>query len=86
MAIKIFGRRLINPLQKDLSPYIGQTDNLFGFMSQRYGSDYTTRNKLKAYKNIVYGCSSLIGEALGDYTPYLEVKRGEVWERKTTSL
>jgi HK97 family phage portal protein len=81
MAIKIFGRRLINPLQRDLSPYAGQSDNYFGFMQSRYGTDYTARNKLKAYKNVVYSCTSLIGESLGDYQPYLEVKKGDVWNR-----
>jgi HK97 family phage portal protein len=79
MTIKLFGGRVT--IGKDLSPYVGQTDNLFGFMSQRYGSDYRSRNKLKAYKNVVYGCTSLIGEALGDYAPYLEEKRGDSWER-----
>jgi HK97 family phage portal protein len=80
MALKLLGGRLT--IGKTLSPYVGQTDNLFGFMRQRYGVDYRSRNKLKAYKNVVYGCSSLIGEALGDYAPYLEVKKGEVWERQ----
>lgn len=80
MVIKLFGGRV--QIGKDLSPYAGQTDGFFGFMQQRYGSDYSTKNKLKAYKNIVYGCTSLIGEALGDYTPYLEIKKGDVWERQ----
>lgn len=79
MVLKLFGGRIT--IGKDLSPYIGQTDNLYGFLQQRYGVDYTVRNKLKAYKNIVYACTSLIGEALGDYMPYLEQKRGDNWER-----
>lgn len=79
MALKLFGGRL--QIGKDLSPYQGQTDNLYGFMQQRYGTDYNSKNKLKAYKNVVYACTSIIGEALGDYTPYVEQKRGDVWER-----
>lgn len=80
MRLKLFGGRVT--IGKDLSPYVGQADNFFGFMQgQRYGVDYRTRNKLKAYKNVVYGCVSLIGESCGDYTPYLEKKSGKVWER-----
>ena len=79
MVIKLFGGRIT--IGKDLSPYAGQTDNFFGFMMGKYGSDYRSRNRLKAYKNVVYGCTSLIGEAMGDYEPYLEQKRGDTWER-----
>ena len=79
MAIKLFGGRLI--IRKNLSPYVGQADSTWGFLQGRYGMDYRRRNKLKAYKNIVFGCVSLIGEAIGDYTPYLEEKRGKTWER-----
>lgn len=82
MTIKIFGRTLVNPFQKDLSNYSGQADNFWSFMSQRFGVDYRSRSKLKAYKNIVFGCVSLIGEAMGgEYEPYLEIKKGDVWER-----
>jgi HK97 family phage portal protein len=79
MRLKLFGGRVT--IGKDLSPYAGQADNYFGFMQQRYGTDYRVRNRLKAYKNVVFGCTSLIGDALCDYIPYLEQKRGDTWER-----
>lgn len=79
MALKLFGGRIM--IGKDISPYTGQADNAFGFLQQKYGTDFRSRGKLKAYRNVVYGCVSLIGEALGDYAPYLEQKRGDVWER-----
>jgi hypothetical protein len=34
MLIKLFGGRIT--IGKDLSPYAGQTDNLYGFLQQRY--------------------------------------------------
>lgn len=78
MLIKLLGGRVT--LGKNITPYTGQNDN-WGFFQQRYGLDYRTRNKLKAYKNVVYGCTSLIGETVADYSPYLEKKVGKVWER-----
>lgn len=81
MRLKLFGRRLVSPIQRDLSPYQGQADNVFGFLSQKYGVDFRSRNRLKAYKGVVYGCVSLIGAAMTDYRPYLEQKKGKVWER-----
>lgn len=77
--IKLLGGRLI--IGKGVSQYTGQADNFFSLMTQRFGIDYVSKNRLKAYKNIVYGCVSLIGDALGEYQPYLEEKRGKVWER-----
>lgn len=79
MLIKLFGGRL--QIGKDINPYTGHNDLPFGFLGQRFGTDYRTQNKLKAYKNVVYGCTSLIGEALGDYTPFVEQKKGDTWER-----
>lgn len=76
---KIFGREII--IGKDLSQYVGSDDDLWKMMTSKYGVDYSTKNKLKAYKGVVYGCVSLIGEELGDYEPYLEEKRGDKWYR-----
>lgn len=79
MAIKLFGGRLV--LGKDLAQYAGRADEAFAVMQQRYGADYKSRNRLDAYRNVVYDCVSLIGEAMGDYTPYVERKNGDQWER-----
>lgn len=79
MKLKIFGRTILTG--KDLSQYFGRTDDLYSIIQQKYGTDYRIRNRLDAYKNIVYGCVSLIGEALGDYAPYVEKKNGDQWER-----
>lgn len=79
MALKLFGGRLV--IGKDLGQHVGTSDEFWGFMQQKYGVDYSKRNKLKAYKGVVYGCCSLIGEQLGDYKPYLEERRGKDWIR-----
>lgn len=80
MALRLFGGRVI--IGKDLSPYQGQTDGPYSFMQGKYGADYRTRSKLKAYRNVVYACTSLIGEALGgEYEPYIEQRRGDKWVR-----
>lgn len=78
MKLKIFGRTILTG--KDLSQYIGRTDEFYSFLGQKYGSDYTVKHRLKAYKNIVYACVTLIGEACGDYTPYIERKNGDQYE------
>lgn len=75
---KLFGRDIA--IGKDLSQYSGRTDDLFSIMQTRWGVDYTSRNRLKAYKNVVYGCVSLIGESCGAYEPILEVKQGDQWK------
>lgn len=78
MRIKLFGGRLT--IGKDLSQYVGRSDDFFAVMNQKYGVDYSVRGQLKAYKNIVYACVSLIGEACGDYEPKLKIKKGDQWE------
>lgn len=79
MALKLFGGRLV--IGKDLSQYAGRADENFAVLQQRYGSDYKSRNRLEAYRNVVYDCISLIGEAVGDYQPYIERKNGDQWEK-----
>lgn len=80
MKLKLFGRQVI--IGKDLSQYAGRADDMtYALMQQRYGVDYRSRNRLEAYKNIVYACVSLIGEACGDYQPYVERKNGDQWEK-----
>lgn len=79
--IKLFGGRLT--IGKDLSQYSGLGDDFVSMFSQKFGIDYGKRNKLKAYKNVVYGCVSLIGESVGDYRPYIEKRIGDKWERIT---
>lgn len=72
MAIKLFGNRVIIGKQVELEQYAGRTDDAFAYVQQnllRYGTDYTSRNRLEAYRNIVYACVSLIAEACGDYEP-----------------
>lgn len=76
--IKLFGGRLT--VGKDLSQYIGRADDFYAIMQQKYGVDYAVRNRLDAYKNVVYACTSLIGEACGDYKPMLQQKKGDQWE------
>lgn len=78
MAIKLFGGRLV--IGKELGHYQGMSDQFFAFAQSRYGVDYSKKNKLKAYKNVVYDCVSLIGEQLGDYRPIIQRRRGEKWE------
>lgn len=79
MALKLFGGRLT--LGKELSQFAGRADDSYSIVQQKYGSNYKSRNRLKAYKNVVYGCVSLIGEACGDYEPYVEKKKGDQWEK-----
>lgn len=78
MAIKLFGGRII--IGKDISQYTGTADSFYSFISQRYGMDYRVRNQLKANKNFVYDCVSLISEQCGNYTPMVQKKRGDQWE------
>lgn len=78
MAIKLFGGRVM--IGKDLSQYSGRSDDFYSVIQQRYGLDYRTRNKLEAYKNIVYDCITLIGEACGDYEPIIQKKTGDQWQ------
>lgn len=80
MKFKLLGREII--VGKDLSQFAGLADNYIQFFNQRYGVDYTSRNRLKAYKNAVFDCVSFIGEACGDYAPFIEVRNGDHWERK----
>jgi HK97 family phage portal protein len=75
---KIFGNEIA--IGKDLNQYNGRSDDLLSVTQSKYGYDYRTRNKLRAYRNVVYGCVSLIGEACGGYQPILQQKRGDQWE------
>lgn len=79
MKLKLFGRDIL--IGKDLSQFAGRADDFYSLNLFKYGTDYKSRNRLKAYKNIVYGCVSLIGEACGDYEPYVERKNGDQWEK-----
>lgn len=79
MKFKLLGREVI--IGKDLSQFAGRSDDFYAMNQFRYGIDYRIRDRLKAYKNVVYGCVSLIGEACGDYTPYVEKKNGDQWEK-----
>lgn len=79
MAIKLFGGRIT--IGKDLNVYAGKVDDFFSIMQGKYGTDYTSRNRLKAYKGVVYGCVSLIGESLGAYQPVLQQKKGDQWQK-----
>lgn len=78
MKIKLFGRELL--IGKDISGYAGRSDDYYSVMQQKFGVDYRTRNRLEAYKNVVYACVSLIGEAVGDYQPIIQKKNGDRWE------
>lgn len=78
MALKLFGGRLV--IGKEISQYGGRSDEFYSVVGAKYGVDYKVRNRLEAYKNAVYGCVSLIGEACGDYVPLLQVKKGDQWE------
>lgn len=78
MKLKLFGREII--IGKDLSQYIGRADDFYSIMQQKYGVDYRVRNQLEAYKNVVYACVTLIGEACGDYAPYVERLKGDQYE------
>lgn len=75
---KIFGRDVA--IGKDLNQYSGRADDMMAVYQQKYGYDYRSRNKLRAYRNVVYGCVSLIGSACGDYQPILQQKVGDQWK------
>lgn len=75
---KIFGKEIA--VGKDINQYSGRTDDMMAVYQNKFGYDYKTRNKLRAYRNVVYGCVSLIGEACGDYEPLLQQRRGDQWE------
>lgn len=78
MLIKLFGKTITTG--KDISPGVGRADDFYGMMTQRYGVDYGSRNRLEAYKNVVYACVSLIGEQCGGYQPLIQRKKGDQWE------
>src|SRR3990167_10595880 len=78
MLIKLFGGRLT--VGKDIGQYAGRADDFYAIMNNRYGVDYRVHNRLNAYKNLVYACVSLIGEACGDYKPLIQKKNGDQWE------
>lgn len=78
MKLKILGRQIT--IGKDIGQYAGTSDDWFSVMMQKYGSDYTSKNKLEAYRNIVYACVNLIGEQCGKYEPIVQRKNGDQWE------
>jgi phage portal protein BeeE len=78
MKLKILGKEIITG--KDINQFTGRTDDMMAVYQGKYGFDYATRNKLKAYKGVVYGCVSLIAEACADYTPVLQRLKGDQWE------
>lgn len=75
---KIFGREVA--IGKDINQFTGRSDDLLAVYQNKYGFDYRTKNKLKAYRNVVHACVSLIGSACGDYEPILQQKKGDQWE------
>lgn len=79
MKLKLFGREIL--IGKDLSQFVGRADDFYSINQFKYGVNYKDRDRLKAYKNIVYACVSLIGEACGDYDPFVERKNGDQWEK-----
>lgn len=78
MKLTLFGRQML--IGKDITQYTGRTDDLFNVYAQKYGVDYRLRNRLDAYKNVVYACVTLIGESLGDYEPMVQKKNGDQWQ------
>lgn len=60
---------------------VGKDQDFYGFMGGKFGVDMDSRNKLSAYKGIVYACVSLIGESVGgQYEPQLKVRKGDQFE------
>ncbi len=78
MLIKLFGGRVT--IGKDLSQYGGTSDDFYAITQGKYGTDYSKHRQLKAYKNVVYACVSLIGDACGAYEPLVQRKKGDQWE------
>lgn len=76
--LTLFGRTIA--IGKDLNQYSGRTDDLLSVYQNKYGYDYRTRGKLRAYRNIVYACTVLTSEAMGGYEPKLQVKEGDQWK------
>lgn len=57
---------------------VGKDQDFYGFMGGKFGTDAESRNKLSAYRGIVYACVSLIGESMGgQYEPILKVRKGD---------
>jgi phage portal protein BeeE len=83
MARKTIGSAILETLTgRSLSPNQGMNDGPYAFMQGRYGSDFRSKNRLKAYQGVVFSCTSLIGEALGgEYEPYVEQRKGDKWVR-----
>jgi HK97 family phage portal protein len=75
---KLLGKEIL--IGKDLSQYTGRSDDQFSILQPRYGADYTSKNRLQAYRNVVYACVSLIAEQCGSYEPILQVKNGDQWK------
>lgn len=74
---KLFGREIL--IGKRLFGY-GKEDETFGLM-QMTGTDTRSASKLDAYKGIVQGCVSLIGEAAGGmYEPIAYRRKGDQLE------
>lgn len=78
MVVKLFGGRLT--IGKELSQYGGKPDDFYGFLTQRWGVNYVSRARLKAYRNAVYDCVSLIAEQVAGYAPKMQAKKGDQWE------
>lgn len=69
VARQIVGKRLFG---------VGKDQDFYGFMGGKFGTDAESRNKLSAYRGIVYACVSLIGESMGgQYEPQLKVRKGD---------
>jgi HK97 family phage portal protein len=79
MQIRIFGKQLLS-VKRDLSQYAASNEDYWQMATQRYGVDYNRRRALKAYKNVVYACVSLIGDGGASYQPTVQRKKGDQWE------
>ena len=67
MLVKLFGGRIT--IGKDITPAQARADDMMTVMNSRYGLDNQSRNRLNAYKNLVYDCVTLIGEQAAQYRP-----------------
>jgi hypothetical protein len=83
MARKTIGSAILETLiGRSLSPNQGHERWTIRIYARPLRLDFRTKNRLKAYRGVVYGCTSLIGEALGgEYEPYVEQKKGDKWVR-----
>lgn len=53
------------------------TDDYFHILQSKYGTDARSYDRLNAYKGVVYGMMTLVGEQFGSYQPIIKRQQGD---------